>query len=163
MLRHFHRIPKQHRNIRQCHLGFRLSPPPTARSVSLARLPPNRRLNMDDHISSAPSATAPAPVSRYNPLTATVYTAEGRAEASDIFLNCCRLAANHSTRFQSVESALAIQYLWTLTSLLGNHVALSKPIYCNRYRKMQHLRRFYEKKNAKIAKVHRTPASSRTD
>jgi hypothetical protein len=47
---------------------FSLSPPP-------ARLPPNRRLNMDNHIPPAPSATAPAPVSRYNPLTATVYTA----------------------------------------------------------------------------------------
>jgi hypothetical protein len=82
---------------------FSPSPPPTARSVSSARLPPNRRLNMDDHIPPAPSATASAPVSRYNPLTATVYTAEGRAEASDIFLNCCRLAAHHSTRFQLVE------------------------------------------------------------
>jgi hypothetical protein len=82
---------------------FSPSPPPTARSVSSARLPPNRRLNMDDHIPPAPSATASAPVCRYNPLTATVYTVEGRAEASDIFLNCCRLAAHHSTRFQLVE------------------------------------------------------------
>jgi hypothetical protein len=78
------------------------SPPPTARSASSGRLPPNRRLNMDE-IPPAPNATAPVPTCRYNPLTAMVYTAEGRAEANDIFLKCCRLAAHHSNRFQLVD------------------------------------------------------------
>jgi hypothetical protein len=81
---------------------FSPSPPPAVRSVSSGRLPPNRRLNMDE-ILPAPTATAPVPTCRYNPLTATVYTAAGRAEANDIFLNCCRLAAHHSTRFQLVD------------------------------------------------------------
>jgi hypothetical protein len=81
---------------------FSPSPPPAVRSVSSGRLPPIRRLNMDE-ILLAPTTTAPVPTCRYNPLTATVYTAAGRAETNDIFLNCCRLAAHHSARFQLVD------------------------------------------------------------
>jgi hypothetical protein len=44
------------------------------------------------------------PLNKYNPLTATVYTVEGRAEASDVFLNCCRLAVHHSQRFSLVDA-----------------------------------------------------------
>jgi hypothetical protein len=81
---------------------FSPSPPPTARSGSSGRPPANRRLDLEE-ILPAPSATAPIPICRYNPLTATVYTKEGRAEANDIFLNCCRLASHHSTRFHLME------------------------------------------------------------
>jgi hypothetical protein len=81
---------------------FSPSPPPMAQSVSSGRLPPNRRLNMDE-ILRAPSATAPIPTCRYNPLTVTVYTAAGRAEANDIFLHYCFLAAHHLTYFQLVD------------------------------------------------------------
>jgi hypothetical protein len=83
---------------------FSPSPPPTARSGSSTRPPANRRLELEE-ILPAPSATAPIPICRYNPLTATLYTKEGRAdpEADDIFLNCCRLASHHSTRFHLME------------------------------------------------------------
>jgi hypothetical protein len=98
-------VPKQHPHRPVMPPGFQPfspSPPPTVRSVSSGRLPPNRRLNIDE-ILPAPNATAPVPTCRYNPLTATVYTAAGRAEANQTFINCCRLAAHHSTRFQLVD------------------------------------------------------------
>jgi hypothetical protein len=47
---------------------------------------------------------------KFDPLTATVYTAQGRHDATPIFLNCCRLAAHHSpteTLFES-DSGLMI-------------------------------------------------------
>jgi hypothetical protein len=45
-------------------------------------------------------------LTRYNPLTATIYTAKGCLEAADtLFVNCCCLAAHHSTRYQLVTLA----------------------------------------------------------
>jgi hypothetical protein len=43
---------------------------------------------------------ATSKLSRFDPLTATVYTAEGRLAATDVFLNTCRLLAHHSTTRQ---------------------------------------------------------------
>jgi hypothetical protein len=45
-------------------------------------------------------ALASAKTTRYDPLTATVNTAEGRLVATDIYLNICRLLAHHSTTRQ---------------------------------------------------------------
>jgi hypothetical protein len=64
-----------------------------------------RRLEEDmDAILKPPAPLPPMsmnPISmstRFNPVTATVMTAEGREMASDQFLNACRLLAHHSTR-----------------------------------------------------------------
>jgi hypothetical protein len=52
--------------------------------------------------SRAPMAKAPDPmlstvkITRFDPLTATVHTNEGRLIATDLFLNACRLLAHHS-------------------------------------------------------------------
>jgi hypothetical protein len=75
-----------------------------ARAVSSTRLPTNRQLQLGAPQPAETRAILPAPPSRYNPLTATVYTLEGRAEANDIFINCCRLATHHSTRFFLIDT-----------------------------------------------------------
>jgi hypothetical protein len=75
----------------------------TTLSVASVVLPPNRRLILDEIIPAKhPGAVN---VSRYNPLTATIYTDVGRLDVNDIFLNCCRLAAHHTTRFQLTDIA----------------------------------------------------------
>jgi hypothetical protein len=83
--------------------SFSPSPPPTTRSVASTRPPPNRRLMLNE-LPPVPRTTTQPPATRYNPTTATVYTTLGRAEASDIFINCCRLAVHHSQRFHLVHA-----------------------------------------------------------
>jgi hypothetical protein len=60
---------------------------------SAASIP--RRL--EDELSAITNPTSVSGGS-YNPLSATVYTAEGRLTATNIFLNVCRLLAHQSTR-----------------------------------------------------------------
>jgi hypothetical protein len=84
---------------------FSPSPPPTTRPTPSACLPPNRRLHLRAPI---PQVTRPVTLvspaaAQYNPVAATFYTPEGRAEATDILVNCCRLAAYHSTHFNLVN------------------------------------------------------------
>jgi hypothetical protein len=51
-------------------------------------------------IPSSDALAVPVKLLRYDPLTATVNTPEGRSVATDIFLNTCRLLAHHSKRRQ---------------------------------------------------------------
>jgi hypothetical protein len=90
---------------------FSPSPSPTTRSTPGTRPPPNRHLNLGETIQPIPRTLDPvqSTVTRYNPITATVYTLEGRAEASDIFINCCRLAAHHSNRFTLINTVTGTQ------------------------------------------------------
>jgi hypothetical protein len=82
---------------------FSPSPPPSIRSVVTAPPPANRRLILDPIVPA--KLPGIALINKYNPLTATVYTETGRSEVTDIFTNCCRLAAHHTTRFQLVDMA----------------------------------------------------------
>jgi hypothetical protein len=52
---------------------------------------------LEDELSAVTNPTS-ASGGSYNPLSATVYTAEGRLTATNIFLNVCRLLAHHSAR-----------------------------------------------------------------
>ncbi len=83
------------------------SPARTAQAPSSAPLPVNRQLNLGLQPATTRSIL-PTPISRYNPMTATVYTLEGRAEANDIFINCCRLATHHSTRFFLIDTVTGL-------------------------------------------------------
>jgi hypothetical protein len=86
---------------------FHLEIPDTVRKFSpsptqLRRLTPMgsapalpRRLEDELSAMSNPTSTSGG---IFNPLTGTVYTAEGRGCATEIFLNVCRLLAHHSTR-----------------------------------------------------------------
>ena len=74
------------------------SPPAPAKHVNSPGPSPSRRLDLD---STDPRPVPSRPLSQsvikpFNPITATIYTATGRQEASNIFLNCCRLIAHHS-------------------------------------------------------------------
>jgi hypothetical protein len=77
------------------------SPHHTTLSAASVVLPPNHRLILDAIIPAKHPGTVN--VSRYNPLTATIYTDVGRLDVNNIFLNCCRLAAHHTTRFQLTD------------------------------------------------------------
>ena len=59
---------------------------------------PGRRLDLASaDPSSVPIRTVSQQVLKpFNPLLATIYTVTGRQEASNVFLNCCRLIAHHS-------------------------------------------------------------------
>ena len=52
------------------------------------------------HVQPGPPTTSTTPVlcklNRYDPLTVTVSTSEGRLAATDVFLNVCRLLSHHS-------------------------------------------------------------------
>jgi hypothetical protein len=52
---------------------------------------------LDDELSAITNHSAMT-VASFNRLKGTVYTAEGRSAATDIFLNVCRLLTHHSTR-----------------------------------------------------------------
>ena len=60
--------------------------------------PTQRRLEDDLHASVKP--LVPVGGGSFNPITATVYTTDGRGVATDAFLNVCRLLAHHATSRQ---------------------------------------------------------------
>jgi hypothetical protein len=49
-----------------------------------------------------------AVVKKYDPLTATILTAQGRADATGDFLNCCRLLIHHDPTLALVDSQTGI-------------------------------------------------------
>jgi hypothetical protein len=69
---------------------------------SRGQMPTQRRLEDELNAGSTPMSTAVGQdilsVAKFTPMTGTIYTTEGRAAASDAFLNVCRLLAHHSTR-----------------------------------------------------------------
>jgi hypothetical protein len=90
--------------------AFSPSPVAPRRAPCMTTGSAQRRLEdeLQDPIHALPPTTAtpadtlsvPTKLSRYDPLTATVNTPEGRSVATDIFLNTCRLLAHHSKRRQ---------------------------------------------------------------
>ena len=74
------------------------SPPLPTKPVGSPRPSPSRPLDLDSTDPGPPPSrtTSQSVVKPFNPLTGTIYTATGRQEASNIFLNCCRLIAHHS-------------------------------------------------------------------
>jgi hypothetical protein len=101
----------------QCHIDIplmtkRFSPSPRAprRVPIMVTGSAQRRLNDDLQEQTNPPAKpltppsdATVPISKitcFDPLTATVSTAEGRLVATDAFLNICRLLVHHSKRRQ---------------------------------------------------------------
>jgi hypothetical protein len=55
-----------------------------------------RVLDLNSALPAPTPSTAVVTRQKFDPLTATVYTLQGRLDATPIFLNCCRLAAHHS-------------------------------------------------------------------
>ena len=83
------------------------SPAGSKRAPRMQTSSAQRRLE-DDLVGTMDTPQRPLPsnqtdvtkIKRYDPLSATVYTTEGRALANDQFLNACRLLAHHSIRRQ---------------------------------------------------------------
>jgi hypothetical protein len=62
--------------------------------------PPAKR-SLDKEFSPYGSASTSTFPRKFDILSGTIYTHAGRLEAGDLFVNCCRLAAHHTTSIRS--------------------------------------------------------------